>query len=163
MLGEMPGILLRGSCAAIVISFGLLALPATAQEPALAARLSLVAQPPWHEPGDRLEVRLRVVNDGDETLDGFALQVAGYDRMVSRSDLHASFEGNAGLQRISYRKDIPETLEPGEATNIALNDPVTDYLLPGVASEGGVYPLGIQLYGRDGVELLDSLVTPLVY
>jgi Family of unknown function (DUF6049) len=127
--------------------------------------LQLVAQPPWHTPEASLGVRVRVVNDSDADLEGFRIQVAAHDRLTSRSDLHVSFQGAAGLDAalITDDRGLEQTIPAGEGADIDLDMPVGDLLPVESIVEGGVYPLSIRLFDRTGFTLLAELTTHVLY
>ena len=70
-------------------------MPASgAQDPGISARLRLVSIPVAHEPGDDLNLRVRVVNEGEEPIDGFRLTVGAGGIIRTATDLEDSFEGS---------------------------------------------------------------------
>jgi Family of unknown function (DUF6049) len=132
--------------------------PATgAQDSVVAARLDLISIPPSHGPEDRLGVRVRVVNEGEETLEGFRLTLGGGGLIRTRSDLENSFEGAPVLY--SFTLDfLNRTIPPGESRRVEVDPPVAD--LVGVPTEGGVHPLSLSLFSADDtLTPLNSLAT----
>jgi Family of unknown function (DUF6049) len=140
-------------------------LPAPAQEPEVDRVVELISQPAWHVPGDRLDVRVLVRNDSEEDLEGFRIQVAAHDRVTSRSDLHASFDGATGLDAALVTNDdgLEQVVPAGSTTTVLLDTPVADLLPSGEGVEGGVYPLSVRLYDATGFTLLDELTTHVLY
>jgi hypothetical protein len=148
--------------AALVAPLAASAPPAAAEVDQSTVSLRLVTQPVWHRLGDPLGIRLRVANAGLEPLENFTLSVAVHSRVSSRSALHASFDGSAGLVAGATSLQFENvSIPPGERRTIPVDLTTDD--LPGLASatEGGVYPLTLTL-GVGGVPL-DDLVTPLIY
>ena len=153
-----------------VLVVGLLAciliqdLPARAQE-AGAVELHLVRQPVWHEPGDPLAISIRVSNRADEPLDGFIVTVAAHSRVLSRSELHASFDAPPTFEasRITAREAPELSIPSGGSEVITLDQSVAELQSLAAATENGVYPLTISLFDSAGSRLLDSLTTPLIY
>ncbi|MGH2746928.1 MAG: DUF6049 family protein [Actinomycetota bacterium] len=127
--------------------------------------LELLSQPVWHEPGDRLDIRVRVTNGTSTPLEGFRVQLNLFDRMVTRSDLHRSFEGlNPALAPGAFPRDLfDQSIAPGDSRVVTFNERVDQSLfLLSDASEPGVYPLTISLVGAD-LTLLDSITTALIF
>ncbi|MDQ3955355.1 MAG: DUF6049 family protein [Actinomycetota bacterium] len=152
---------LISSALTLGLGLGLLAAtPAGAQEPQATVRL--VSQPPWHEADDKLGLRLRVTNNGAEPLDGFAVQTKIYGRIITRTELHESFDGPDGFELIV---PLPVTfdnvsLAPGESTVVRIRTDVAELL---GFQEEGVYPMTVTLFDLDLTTLLDSFTTALVY
>ena len=65
---------------------------AAPKEPRSPARLELVGIPPSHSPGDELNIALEVANRSQEVIEGFSLNVSVFERVDSRSTLHAVFD-----------------------------------------------------------------------
>jgi Family of unknown function (DUF6049) len=140
-------------------------IPARAQTPGPSeptAILELVRQPVSHSPEDRLGLALRVTNTSDVTLEGFRIQVLAYTRVLSRSDLHQSYEGPTGLFGSQIRFYDQVSVAPGSSTVIHIDNPLTDLQTISRSTEGGVFPLSLTLL--DVVERpLDSFTTHLIY
>jgi uncharacterized protein DUF6049 len=128
-------------------------------------RLKLVAQPVWARPGDHLDLKFRLYNDTEETLEGFGLAIAAYDRRTSRSDLHETFGSIPGTAaRSSYTKAYPETNVPaGSTRDIEVKDPIATLVSLAGQTESGVYPLTISLFDASGATLLDFVTTDLLF
>jgi hypothetical protein len=138
---------------------------AAAQPDAPQAELALVRQPAWHEPGDRLDIVVRISNRGAGPLDDFRLVVGVEDRVSSRSALHDSFTGGAGPPPSSFPRFFSGPVAAGQRRIVSLRDRVTELDLLRLVSDGGVYPLSIRLEAltEDGAVELDTLNVPLVY
>lgn len=137
----------------------------TPTEPPAGVSLELLSQPVWHRPDDRLDISVRVTNGTSAPLDGFRVQLNLFDRMVTRSDLHRSFEGlNPALAPGAFPKDLfDQSIAPGDSRIVTFNERVDQSLfLLSTATEPGVYPLTISLVGAD-LTLLDSLTTALIF
>lgn len=153
--------LARVVLAPVLLAVALVPLPASAQVPA--ADLRLMAQPIWHGAEDPLGLRLRIFNDSSVPLEGFTLSVAAYDSLDSRSGLHESFDGTSGLAS-TFPLDLRDrTVEPGAATEVRLNEPVSSLVTIAQSLEGAVHPLTVTLYAADGVTVLDSVTTQILY
>ncbi|HEY7876325.1 MAG TPA: DUF6049 family protein, partial [Actinomycetota bacterium] len=141
------------------------ARPATAQEPAPEVTVKLLSQPVAARPDDTLSLRLRISNDSDEALEGFGLSIAVYDRVTSRSELHAAFDtAPTEVVGSSYRKEYPDaTLAPGVTRDVVVDDPISTLVSLRSETESGVYPLTVTLFTADGATALDSLTTFLLY
>jgi hypothetical protein len=174
MLGPMP---LQGSdtgsrgfrAAAIAAAFllPLLAgttLPAAGASPDASVNLRLVSQRPWLWPQSRLGLTVRINNAGPQDLHGFLLRVGVYDRITSRSDLHASFDGTPAVPASAFTKYFATSrLRSGDSMTAQLNERVATLPSLRIVSDGGVFPLTIYLYDASGRRLLDSLTTSLIY
>ena len=126
--------------------------------------ISLVAQPIWHEPGDPFNLRLRITNNGLDTLDGFRLQVRVFDRARSRSALHDNFDVEPTRVEIgSLPVDRPVlSVLPGASTIVRVDDKIDQVgFLESTAS--GVYPVTVTVTDTQGLVALDTLTTQLIY
>ena len=151
-----------------VVAAGLMTsgLPApAAQEGRPRADLTLIRQPAWHEPGDRLDITVRVVNRSGRPLDEFRLVVGVEDRIGSRSALEDSFDGEPSPAPSSFPRFFSERIGAGEQRTIRMRDRVEELDLLRLVSDGGVYPLTIRLEAltESGAVELDTLNIPLVY
>jgi len=139
---------------------------ASAQTPSTVAdvRLDLLAQPPWHGPKDDLGIQVELRNVGDVDLEGYNLQVAVHPRISSRSELHASFDGEVGFQTSLFTLErTDEVIEADTSQVVTIDDPViTLSSLATAPADGGIYPLSLSLYDSAGIAALDVLTTPLV-
>lgn len=138
---------------------------AAAQPDAPQAELALVRQPAWHEPGDRLDIVVRISNQGPGPLDDFRLVVGVEDRVSSRSALEDSFTGGASPPPSSFPRFFSGPVAAGERRTVTLRDRVTELDLLRLVSDGGVYPLSIRLEAltNEAAVPLDTLNIPLVY
>lgn len=138
---------------------------AAAQPDVPQVALALVRQPAWHEPGDRLDIVVRISNRGPGPLDDFRLVVGVEDRVSSRSALVDSFTGEAGPPPSSFPRFFSGPVAAGQQRTVTLRDRVTELDLLRLVSDGGVYPLSIRLEAltEDGAVELDTLNVPLVY
>lgn len=137
-------------------------VPAVAQEAQEAqATVRLVSQPPWHQADDKLGLRLRVRNNGTQPLDGFAVQTKVYGRIITRTELHESFDGPDGFElRLPYPVTFNNSLAPGESTVVRIRTDMAELL---GFQEEGVYPMTVSLSDLNLTTLLDSFTTALVY
>jgi Family of unknown function (DUF6049) len=140
------------------------AAPAAAQD-LPAVRLKLVAQPVWAKPGDRLDLKLRLYNDGPDALEGFGLGIAAYGRLGNRSALHETFDSIPGTAALSsYTKTYPDgRVAPGGARDVLVRDPIDTLVSLAGETESGVYPLTISLFDSSGATLLDFVTTDLLF
>jgi Family of unknown function (DUF6049) len=147
----------------LVVSSPLILSPAAlAQQSRPAVRLSLQGQPVSYQDDDRLGIRVRVHNDSGQPLDGFDLQVTAYDKVSSRSALHASFDGTTVGVFASFPQSFDRRLAPGGSTTVKLNGRVSDLAPLNQTTDGGVFPMTISLLDGSGVTI-DSLTTELIY
>lgn len=148
---------------ALVVAALATAAPARAASPG-DARVVLLSQPVWHRPGDRIDLRLRVVNDGDEPLEGAQLVVSGGARITTRSALHSSFEtAPLALDAFAVALEGPP-LEPGEARRVRVDEPLTALSSIALSDAGGVFPVTVALIADPfTAEAVDSVTTPLVF
>ncbi|HEX2049029.1 MAG TPA: DUF6049 family protein [Actinomycetota bacterium] len=147
----------------VVAALGAPAPDARAAEPG-DARVVLLSQPAWHRPGDRIGLRLRVVNDGDEALEGVQLVVSSGGRITTRSGLHSSFEtAPLALDAFAVPLEGPP-LEPGEARRVLVDEPLSVLSSIALSSAGGVFPVTVALVADPvAAEALDTLTTPFVF
>ncbi|MEA2487275.1 MAG: hypothetical protein QOF16_929, partial [Actinomycetota bacterium] len=162
----MPGPHLRRSAALLCLA-SLTAVLAIAPQPAgaqaSAYSLRLVAQPVWVRPGDRLDLKLQVLNRSDAPLKGFRLIVGVHDRVVSRSELHSSFGPIATPAPSSFPRDFKTEIPAGGDATVVLDNELSQLTLLSETSEAGVYPLTISLAPSGGTEILAQLTTDLLY
>jgi hypothetical protein len=122
--------------------------------------IELVDQPVSYDTGSTLNIKIRVSNDSEQPLEGFALNMGRESRLTSRSDLQNSFESPPGLAIEALTTGIGETVDPDESIVVNLDDPVTEVLAD---DDAGIYPASINLLEEDGATPLDSLTTHLMY
>jgi hypothetical protein len=140
--------------------------PAGAQEVDGAVTIKLLGQPVAAAPDDRLGLELRVSNGTDAPLDGFVLSIAAYGAVESRSELHTTF-GSLPAEAVasSYSNDdhADERVLPGETVDVVVDDPIATLVSLRDETVSGVYPLTVTLLSSDGIAVLDSLTTFLLY
>lgn len=150
----------------LIVSISILAgmaAPSRAQPGQLA--VTLLAQPVWHGPDDDLGLKIRLSNPGPTSVTGYVVTVAVHGRVLSRSELHQSFEGASTLQARSLitGADAPnDEIAPGEAVVLEIDEPVSSLQSLTLASESGVYPLEIGVFDPAGAELA-AVSTQLLY
>ncbi|HVF52184.1 MAG TPA: DUF6049 family protein [Actinomycetota bacterium] len=153
--------------AACLIVFSVLvpAAPSRAQTVESPYSVRLVAQPLWHERDADLDLRLEVGNASAETLEGFRLSFAAFDRVQSRSELAQSLTIDPGSQFApsSYTRDFEIPLPPGGTRIVEIDDPVATLVTLGGATESGVYPLAVTLLGPASTEALATMTTQIIY
>lgn len=148
---------------ACVLSAGVSPAPLRAQEPGEVS-IFLVAQPIWHEPGDPFNLRLRIANEGPDTLDGFRLQVRVFDRATSRSALHLNFDVDpTRVESGSLPVNRPDlSIVADDSTLVAVDENIEDVgFLESTAS--GVYPVTVTVTDTQGLIALDTVTTQLIY
>jgi hypothetical protein len=153
-------------CCAAVLVLG--AVPVAAQEEGEDGpdvELLLTGQPVWHESGDTLGLEFRVINHGTEELSGFTLTVAAHSRVLSRSELHESFESAPTFQASLIEAEVPEArvIPAGDSLDITVDAPLADLQSLAAATESGVYPLTITLFDDTRTTVLHAVTTPLIY
>ena len=125
--------------------------------------VTLVDQPIWHEPGDRLGLEVLLSNPGPTSVSGYVVTVAVHSRVLSRSELHESFTDPTFQTSLITAIDAPEDeIAPGEKVRLEIDQPVSDLQSLTLASESGVYPLEISVFDPAGAALA-STSTPLIY
>ena len=149
----------------VVLACAVVLAPLT-ESPALAqastqAEIELVTQRIFHRPNDPLGLTFRVTNTGASTLDGFQISVALYDRVVSRSELHQTFDGVATVPVSSYTVEFARPLTPQESRIRSINDTLSERLVS-LPSVEGVYPVTVSLAHRASGTALDSFTTELI-
>lgn len=125
--------------------------------------LRLLAQPVWSRPGDRLALKLEVINHSNADLKGFRLIVGVHDRVVSRSELHASFGPITTPAPSSFPRDFKTTIAAGGSASVILDNKLSELALLTETSDAGVYPVTISLAPPGGTEVLAELTTDLLY
>jgi hypothetical protein len=135
--------------------------PAAAQVNGPDVQLELLSQPVWHGPADKLNLRVRVTNDGSRSLSGFQLVIAAGNRVTTRSELHRTFE-EPPVSPGAFQVEVERTLEAGESTTVSVEDRVSKLSPIALSSEGGVFPLTVSL--TTGLfETEDSFTSSLIY
>ena len=165
----MPASRHRSSLRALVVGVALLlavlasAAPLRAQE-SDEVSITLVAQPVWHEPEDPFNLRLRITNNGFDTLDGFRLQVRVFERATSRSGLHENFDVEPTQIEIdSLPVDRPVlSVPPGDSAVVTVDETI-DQVGFLESTESGVYPVTVTVTDTQGLVALDTLTTQLIY
>jgi Family of unknown function (DUF6049) len=142
------------------------AVSGAAQEP-IDVRLELLSQPVWHGADDRLDLRIRVVNEGEVPVEGLDLVVAAFDKVRSRSALHSAFDpaafaGSVASSQLPLPVSVDDTLEPQQSTVVEVRDRISNLATIAALGEPGVFPVVITL--RDATSLpVSSLATTLLY
>ncbi|MFP5297700.1 MAG: DUF6049 family protein, partial [Actinomycetota bacterium] len=149
---------------AVVLALGVLASTAQAQTPSPSPTpgsvvVTLVEQPVWHRPGERLGLRLRVENRGAAAVEGFQVVVGVYDRATTRSALRTP---PTSTPPSSMPFSQPETIEPGGVVEIDLDESIDSFPTLANATAGGVYPVTYSVNTSQGSSLAASY-TYLVY
>ena len=137
-----------------------LARPAAAQDFTGAAELTLLRAPVWYEPGDTLNIRLRVDNNTSAPLDGFQIRVGVDSRLVTRSDLHLSFGEPAGFEVSAAAIPFDQTVPAFGSRIITLEEPLASFSTL-VGAENGVYPSSLSLLDSVGT-VHSSISIPLI-
>ena len=136
----------------------------SAQEPPV-VRLTLLEQTPWNSSFDEtnareLFVRFRAENLGSVSIDGLAIGVTLYGRLLSRSAFEESLLADPLLPLKGETRPREGTIEPGQTRDFELT-----FLLDELAGldpdQSGVYPLKIDL--RSGFTSLGAIRTPVVF
>lgn len=126
--------------------------------------VAVVGQPIWHEPGDALDLEIRLTNEGAEPVDGYIVTVAAHGRVLSRSELHDSFEEPATFEasRITAVDATDEEIPAGGEAIDTITEPVGSLQSLAVTGESGVYPLTISVFDASGA-VLATTSTQLIY
>jgi hypothetical protein len=125
--------------------------------------MRFVAGPLWHQPGDRLALRLRITNGGSQTLTGFRIIVGIEDRVLNRSTLENAFRTDTGVPSSALPLQFSEEIPGGSSTTVTLAEPLSSFPTLAGASEGGVYPATLTLQDASGLQIYDSVKVPLIY
>ena len=135
---------------------------AHAQGPEVA--VDVVSQPVWHEPGDALDLGLRISNDGGEPVDGYIVTIAAHGRVLSRSELHQSFDEPATFEAsLITAIDAPEDqIAAGGRVVRTITDPVSSLQSLALSTESGVYPITISVLDAAGT-VVATTSTQLIY
>lgn len=160
---QLTARLLGAPLVALALLSCLLQAPAEGAQDEGTVGVRLLSQPVWHEPGDRLGVKLLVTNDSDETLDGFRIRVGIDDRVTSRSELDSSIDTEPGTEATVVPLDLRTKVEPGTSEVIQLDRPLTDFPTLALATDGGVYPATYTLQDSSGLESFDHVSSPIIY
>ena len=137
--------------------------PAAGAQETGAYSIRLVGQPFSHDDEDVLGLRVKVTNLAGPALEGFRLQISSYERVLNRSELAESFDGNpVGEPTASTFEEFDGPVETGASKTVTLTTPTAD-MQTLAAGTGGVYPLGIELTDKSGASLGAGFVTELVY
>ena len=136
---------------------------AAAQNSPDAVELRVRAMPVWHEPGDRLDIEVEVINHSSDPVRDFRLVVGVEDRVTSRTALHETFTEPSDFQPSSFPRDILGRLAPGQSRTVRIGARVEELDLLEDSSDAGVYPLTITAQDRSTFELLGRLSVPLIF
>jgi hypothetical protein len=143
---------------------GVLVSPAAASQGAGdAVEVRVKAMPVWHQPADRLDIKVEVTNRSADPVRNFRLVVGVEDRVTSRTALHESFSEPADFQPSSFPQDIPGSLAPGQSRTVLIGAHAEELALLEESSDAGVYPLTITAQDRSTFELLGRLSVPLIF
>ena len=126
--------------------------------------VDVVAQPVWHTPGDPLGLSVRIANLGDEAIEGYIVTVAAHGRVLSRSELHESFDQPTTFEasRITAIDATEGEIAAGGEVVAVIDEPVGELQSIAVTSESGVYPLTISVFDASGT-VLATTTTQLIY
>ena len=136
---------------------------AAAQNSPDAVELRVRAMPVWHEPGDRLDIEVEVINRSSDPVRDFRLVVGVEDRVTSRTALHETFTEPSDFQPSSFPRDILGRLPPGRSRTVRIGARAEELDLLEDSSDAGVYPLTITAQDRSTFELLGRLSVPLIF
>ena len=142
---------------------GLLSPAGASQDPVAAVELRVRAMPVWHEPDDRLDIEVEVINRSTEPVRNFRLVVGVEDRVTSRTALHESFTEPSDFQPSSFPQDIHGSLAPNQSRTVRIGARAEELDLLEESSDSGVYPLTITAQDRSTFELLGRLSVPLIF
>jgi hypothetical protein len=136
--------------------------PSAAQDPEVTA--DVITQPVWHSAKDDLDLGVRIRNGGPEPIEGYIVTVAAHARVLSRSELHESFDEPTTFEASSITAvDAPDkTIPSGGEVRLKISEPVASLQSLGSTSEPGVYPLTISVFDQSGLTLATT-TTQLIY
>lgn len=133
---------------------------AAAQDFAGQADLTLLRAPVWYSPGDALKMRLRIDNNNSTPLEGFQIRIGVNPRLVTRSDLHLSFDAAAGFEASATAIPFDVSVRPFSSRIITLDEPLSSFSTL-VGAENGVYPSSLTLMDTLG-KVHSSVSVPLI-
>ena len=138
---------------------------AVAQEPAqVPLEVRLIRQPVWHEPDDKLNIHLRITNEGAEEIPGFDVRIGVYDRVRSRSELQDSLDISPGNELYVETHGFDDAaLAPGDSTTVVIDEPVESFDNLRVAEDGGVFPITLAVYDKRTASPVDFVTSQLIY
>jgi hypothetical protein len=119
--------------------------------------------PVWYEPGDRLDIRLRVTNETTAGLEGYRIRVGVRDRVLSRLALAQSYETEVGLEPSTVPIEFSGTIPAGESATVTLDEPIAGFPTLAGAVEGGVFPATLSVQEPSEGGTLGTLTVPLIY
>ncbi len=170
MLGTMP-FRLRMSAGPVLLSLlctvvcvGASGDRAQASQEDGRVQVDLVDQPVAHSPDDPLDLVVKVTNNTPETLRGFAVTVGISERVLSRSALRHALEDFPEFRPSAFTRYFEaQEIASGESAAVSIQESVFELSTLEQATEGGVYPLTIELFDVGLTERLDEFITPLIY
>lgn len=130
---------------------------------ASAARMELVEQPVWYEPGDELGISVEVFNLGTQPLEGFRIIVGVDDLIRTRSELDLFFDGVPRFEPSRIPIDLDTPIEPGGSRVVRIDEPLEAIPTLGAAREAGVYPASLTLQDAEGTVDMDTVATPFIF
>lgn len=127
-------------------------------------QMDLVEQPVAHSPEDPLDLAIKVTNNTSETLGGFAVTVGVAERVLSRSALRDALANSPEFRPSAFTKYFEaQSIAAGESATMSIHESVFELSTLEQATEGGAYPLTIELFDVGLTERLDEFTTPLIY
>jgi len=148
----------------VVIFIGATGHAARAAQDDGRVQLNLVEQPVAHSPEDPLDLAIEVTNNTSETLSGFAVTVGVAERVLSRSALRDALANSPEFRPSAFTKYFrARELAAGESVTLSIHESVFELSTLEQATEGGAYPLTIELFDVGLTERLDEFTTPLIY
>ncbi len=157
----------RPAIAAVLLSLLVMlpGIPAEGAQSEGVVRIQILRQPAWHSPTDDFNLKVDIINDSSEPLQGYSLVVGLYPRVLNRTVLHERFDLTDlepfGSFPIEFDKES-DTVEPGESVVVTIDQPVSDSPVLATTTENGVYPLKLSVVDTFGTPL-DSVSTQLLY
>ncbi len=158
----------RAACGFLILVTLGAAIPSAAQEdssPIDLVRLGLEGAPFWYGPGDDLDLRIGITNGSAQTLGGFRLSIAAYDRVSTRFGLEISesLDPTTTLPSSAFSRDFTEAIAPGATTIVLIEDPIETLLTLSGEPASGVYPLTVTLLDAGGLETGATLTSPGIF
>lgn len=126
------------------------------------AELRFVGGPLWRVGDQPLNLRVLVRNRGTEPLEGFRIIVGVGDRVLTRSALESTFEGQPVVSSSALPFSFPEEVPASGSTTVTIEESTGNFATFAGATEGGVYPATLTLQDASGTPL-SSLQIPLTY
>jgi hypothetical protein len=133
-------------------------VPARAQVSSSAVSMALVSESAWNSFSRPLQLKVRVTNGSETSLQDLALVLTIEVRARARSLYQLSLHQDATA--VLHSVPFPQTgaIAPGESRVFTIRQPLKDLAL---VSDNGIYPLQVQLLSHENV--MATVRTPMIF